>query len=695
MLSLRSRCNTCLFNVGCTIGWPPIFLRKNVAYVYVFFGYSQYGSIAALNFRKFKKTTNHIYSSNSHSVSIFQRDCYLQTTYTYSFKYFLSCSSISYYKLSTQAHIQNKRQNLHNNNTIFASSLSLRQYNLANIHFSFSFISCQQFAKHMSISVNKKIECNTKRPFPVVSDAFIDKTSDTYFKNVERFEKVTNIYNQAAQVSLGGGGEKSIERHVKRHGKMLITDRVKSLVDSMDDFLELSLIGGIGMEYGHIPRANILSGIGKVNGHHCLIVANDGAFKGGSIYPITLKKQLRAQEIANQNRLPFICLVDSAGAFLPLQDEIFNPGGRVFYNEAVMSAAKIPQIAIVCGSCTAGGAYIPTMADEAVIVHKTGTIFLGGPPLVQAALGEIVSAEDLGGATLHCGISGCTDYFAQTEAEAFQMGRDIVASLNLSSQESHEVEDYDEPAFDAKEISGIIPAAHQHQEINMHQIIARLVDGSRFHEFKVMFGTGLITGFAYIQGHLVGIIANQGEINEKEAVKGSHFVQLCCERDVPLVFLQNTTSGDHSLSLDKSEAISLSTSLKCQARMLAAVSCASVPKITVIVGNGFGPSHFIMGGRAVSPNFLFAWPNAQVALMEPKQLAAAVAQQSEKEFSKDELETLVEKIRRESSAIYGATRILNDGIILPQETRKVLSQCLSICKAYNCPRDQDYPVFRM
>ncbi|XP_059148388.1 methylcrotonoyl-CoA carboxylase beta chain, mitochondrial-like [Physella acuta] len=531
-------------------------------------------------------------------------------------------------------------------------------------------------------------------PFKVIKEkAHIDKTSEEFSKNINRFEKTVEIYQQAVSISLAGGGEKSIERHVKRHGKMVITDRLKSLFD--DEYLELSLIGGIGMEYGHIPRANALTAIGKVMGRYCLVLANDGAFKGGSIYPVTLKKQLRAQEIAEQNRLPCIYLVDSAGAFLPLQSEIFNLGGRAFYNEAVMSAAKIPQIAIVCGSCTAGGAYIPTMADEAVIVHKTGTIFLGGPPLVQAALGEIVSAEDLGGATLHCGTSGCTDYFAENEADALRLGRDIVASLNVTCNDALDSHKYDEPLFDVEELPGIIPAPHNHHKIDMYKIIARIVDGSRFHEFKSMFGTSMLTGFAHIKGHLVGIIASQGEIMEREASKGAHFVQLCCQRDIPLVFLQNTSESSLSQSNTKETAIVNSVSLKSQARMLATVSCASVPKITVIVGNGFGHEHYIMGGRAVSPNFLFAWPNARVATMEPTKLARAVAEESDEFKQKEEFEKLVEKHHRESSAIFGATRILNDGIILPQETRKVLSECLSICKAYRQPVSQDYPVLRM
>uniref|UniRef100_A0A2C9JRG8 methylcrotonoyl-CoA carboxylase n=1 Tax=Biomphalaria glabrata TaxID=6526 RepID=A0A2C9JRG8_BIOGL len=535
------------------------------------------------------------------------------------------------------------------------------------------------------------------KPFPFIGDKVgqIEKDSRSYLQNAKSFEKYVGIYKQAFEVSIASGGEKSIERHVKRHGKLLLPDRLKLLLDNTEDFLELSVIGGIGMEYGNIPRANILTGIGKVMGRYCLVVANDGAFKGGSIYPITLKKQLRAQEIAYQNKLPCIYLVDSAGAFLPLQAEIFNLGGSTFYNEAIMSAAKIPQIAIVCGSCTAGGAYVPTMADEAVIVDKTGAIFLGGPPLVQAALGEIVSAENLGGATVHCGTSGCTDYFACTEAEALQMGRDIVASLHVSCTEDLDLEHFDEPVFDPNEIPGLISSSGSHQDINMYQIIACLVDGSRFQEFKAMYGQGLLTGFAHIKGHLVGLLANQGEINEKEASKGAHFIQLCCQRAVPLVFLQNTLSDCPLITKNKNQDVSLGLVLKAQAKMLSAVSCVNVPKITVIIGNGYGSSHYIMGGKAVSPNFLFAWPNARAAIMEPYHLVQAIASETGAENSKETLDKLLEKVHRESSAIFGASRLSNDGIILPQETRKVLSQCLSICKAYRETRSQESPVFRM
>ncbi|BFZ16643.1 hypothetical protein BsWGS_19683 [Bradybaena similaris] len=548
-----------------------------------------------------------------------------------------------------------------------------------------------------SYSVHTAESRQRNKPFSVIGEEVrVNQTSEQFVRNKANWEKTVQRYKECVVISVSGGGEKAIERHVKRHGKMLISDRVNALVDNADDFLELSLIAGIGMDYGHVPRANILTGIGKVMGRYCLITAMDGAFKGGAIYPITLKKQLRAQEIALQNCLPCIYIVDSAGAFLPLQADIFNPGGQGFYNEAVMSAAKIPQIAIVCGSCTAGGAYIPTMADEAVIVDKAGTVFLGGPPLVQAALGEIVSAEELGGATLHCRTSGCTDYFAENEAEAFKIGRNIIACLKLPCNTDLDISDFEEPIYDIDDIPGSMPPFSLLHTLNIYQIIARIVDGSRFHEFKALYGRSLITGFAHISGHLVGIIANQGVIGEKEAVKASHFIQLCCERDVPLIFLQNTISDVLEASSGSETDAATRILLKSRAQMLAAVCCASVPKLTVIVGGGFGSSHYLMGGRAVKPSFLFAWPNAHVAIMEPVLLAQAVAQQETR--SKDgvieDLKKRSQKYHEESSTIFGATRMLNDGIILPQETRKVLSQCLAICKAYRPREQQDYPVFR-
>lgn len=394
-----------------------------------------------------------------------------------------------------------------------------------------------QTAASLLVVSNRVPSRDRLKPFPVVNIQS-ELNSDTFRENKHAFQLNSEKFKQILQLSNAGGGEKAIARHVKQHRKLLPMDRIRLLLDSEGDFLELSTIAGFQMAYGDVPKAGVVTGIGKIHGKWCMIIANDGSVKGGTVFPITLKKQLRAQEIAQQNRLPCVYAVDSGGAFLPLQSEIFNPGGQTFYNEAVMSSLGIPQVAIVCGMCTAGGAYVPTMADEAVIIHRIGTIYLGGPPLVQAATGEIVSAEELGGATMHCSVSGCTDYFAQTEEEGFQIGRDTVAGFNLPDPMGPQLEPCD-PLFDPEELDGLIPAKDQHN-MDILQVIARIVDGSRFSEFKTQYGSTLVTGLAHIHGYLVGIVGNKGEITEAAAAKGAHFVQMCSERNIPLVFLQNT-----------------------------------------------------------------------------------------------------------------------------------------------------------
>jgi len=585
-------------------------------------------------------------------------------------------------------------------NKFLAPANGEKFYSSKSDHYAKHILSLKQGVKqvkHYQTATEVNVPFTTKT-FPVIGKerAAADKDNHTSKKNYEVYQLSEDKFKEVEAIALAGGGEKSMARH-KKHGKMMITDRVRSLVDDFDDFLEISLTGGIGMPYGHVPRANSLIGIGKIHGKYCMLSANDGSFKGGALFPISVKKSLRTQEISFQNRIPSVMIVDSAGAFLPLQADLFNTGGAAFYNEAVAGAAGIPQLAIVCGSCTAGGAYIPTMADEAVIVHKIGSMYLGGPPLVQAALGEIISSEALGGATVHCRDSGCTDYFAQNEPEAFEMGRDIVSTLNVNCNTELDNPNFDDPLYDAGDIPYFIPPFEHQCEMDMYPIIARLVDGSRFHEFKILFGKNLITGFAYIKGHLVGIVANQqGDIGEYEAAKGSHFVQMCSERDIPLVFLQNVQEQLSEVK-NKDGAVIEGKRLKARANMLAAVSCASVPKITVIVGDGLGSSHFLMGGRAVNPNFLFAWPNARVAIMEPLKLAHTVALEKSTTGKPDPdlLKKLTEKCVRESSAIYGASHIQNDGIVLPSNTRKVLAQSLAICKAYRKPPSQGRPVLRM
>lgn len=535
-----------------------------------------------------------------------------------------------------------------------------------------------------------------KSKFPVLA---VDPASGTAnaSENAEEYSRQEELFKTALAVAHAGGGAKAIERHTKQHKKMVVEDRVKTLVDNDSSFLELSALAGYQMEYGTVPRAGALSGIGRVSGKLCMVMVNDGAVKGGSMYPITVKKQLRAQEIAHQNRLPCIYVVDSGGAFLPLQSDIFpdkNHGGRAFYNEAVMSADQIPQVAVVCGSCTAGGAYIPTMADEAVIVHKAGSVFLGGPPLVKAALGEVISTEELGGATLHCSVSGCTDYFAQDERSALEMCRDIVATLNVHHFEVKGRQIPVPPLYDAQELPVLIPSRGQHK-MDMYQIIARLVDGSAFHEFKKMFGPTLLTGFAHLDGYLVGIIGNQGEITSDAASKGAHFVTMCNERQIPLIFLQNTWPDTR-----KKDKAAEGDQLKCQARMMAAVSCSSVPKITVIVGNAIGPAYYLMGGKPMSPNFLFSWPNAERCAERPDMLAEAVkANLAATVADPAKRESLVakyeERFAAETSAVFASSRVWDDGVILPQDTREALSQCLAIVTAYTTPSPPAYPVIRM
>ncbi|KAF7202806.1 methylcrotonoyl-CoA carboxylase beta chain, mitochondrial isoform X2 [Nothobranchius furzeri] len=485
-------------------------------------------------------------------------------------------------------------------------------------------------------------------------------------------------YSELKEKVRKGGGDSGIARHTQRNRKLLVRDRLHLLLDD-EDFLELSPFAGLGLPYGDIPSAGCLTGIGRINGLWCLFIANDATVKGGTAYPITVKKQLRAQEIAIQNRLPCVYLVDSGGAFLPLQSEIFpdkNQGGRTFYNEAIMSAMKIPQVAVVCGSCTAGGAYIPTMAEEAVMVHRIGTIFLGGPPLVKAATGEEVTPEELGGARLHAEVSGCVDHFAWVEKEAFDYTRNIISTLNFQLPEEEEGVKKDageEPLFSSEELLGLAPQSYGHS-LDVKMIISRLTDGSRFQEFKARYGTTLVTGFAKISGHLVGIVANNGVLSRDAALKGSHFVQLCDQRDVPLLFLQNTAPAA-ALTLSAAQAEANGNRLKAQGSMMSAVACASVPKITVVIGGCHGADSYAMCGRAFDPNFLFLWPNARVSLTAPGHAASLLPPDEEQQE-----ENLNERLKEESSAFFSSGRMWDDGVVLPQDTRKVLGDSLDIIK---------------
>ncbi|XP_006037694.2 methylcrotonoyl-CoA carboxylase beta chain, mitochondrial-like [Alligator sinensis] len=467
----------------------------------------------------------------------------------------------------------------------------------------------------------------------------------------------------------------------------------------LDDepFLELSPFAGHNLPYGDIPAAGCLTGIGKICGLWCVFMAHDATVKGGTLFPIGVKKNLRAQEIAIQNRLLSVYLVDSGGAFLPLQADLFpdrSHGGRVFYNEAIMSAMKIPQVAVVCGSCTAGAAYCPTMTEETVIVDKIGTMFLGGPPLVKAATGEDITPEELGGAKLHTKVSGCLDHFASSEKEAYECVRNIISTLNFELP-PEETTEYDDPLYSADELLGLAPRSYSYT-LPIKLILSRLIDGSRFQEFKAEYGTTLVTGFAHVEGHLVGIVANDGELTHDASLKGSHFVQLCSQRSVPILFLQNTaphTADPTSLS----QAEDHTNKLKAQASMMAAVACAAVPKITLVVGGCYGNESYAMCGRSFDPNFLFLWPNARVALVDSGHFSTFPEAGDGCSRGESELKQLKEKLAEESSAFYSSARLWDDGIILPQHSRKVLSQCLNIVKQqkYQTAPLQQYPVIRM
>ncbi|XP_034035339.1 methylcrotonoyl-coenzyme A carboxylase 2 isoform X2 [Thalassophryne amazonica] len=486
-------------------------------------------------------------------------------------------------------------------------------------------------------------------------------------------------YMELREVVRKGGGDNAIARHTQRNKKLLVRERLHLLLDD-DDFLELSPLAGLGLPYGDIPAAGAITGIGRVSGLWCVFIANDATVKGGTSYPISVKKQLRAQEVAIQNSLPCIYLVDSGGAFLPLQSEIFpdkNHGGRMFYNEAIMSAMKIPQVSVVCGSCTAGGAYIPTMAEETVMVNRIGNIFLGGPPLVKAATGEEVTPEELGGARLHAEVSGCVDHFAWEEEAAYEYARNIISTLNYQLPVEEEVQEEEEPLYISEELLGLAPRSYN-DSLDVKMIVSRLTDGSRFQEFKARYGTTLITGFARIHGHLVGIVANNGKLTQEAALKGSHFVQLCDQRDIPLIFLQNT-APTAPLTLCKAQAEINSNHLKAQGSMMSAVACASVPKITVVIGGCHGADSYAMCGRGFDPNFLFLWPNARVSMVAPGHAGALFPPGTEDEQQQQE-EDLNRRLEEESSAFFSSGRLWDDGVILPQDSRKVLRDCLDIIK---------------
>jgi 3-methylcrotonyl-CoA carboxylase beta subunit len=500
--------------------------------------------------------------------------------------------------------------------------------------------------------------------------------------------------------AASGGGETARARHVAR-GKLLPRERIERLLDPGSPFLELSPLAAYGMYGDEAPCAGIITGIGRVSGQECVIVCNDATVKGGTYYPVTVKKHLRAQEVARDNRLPCIYLVDSGGANLPNQDEVFPDRehfGRIFYNQATMSAEGIAQIAVVMGSCTAGGAYVPAMSDEAVIVRNQGTIFLGGPPLVKAATGEEVSAEDLGGGDVHTRLSGVADHLAANDEHALAIARSIVATLNRDKRIGLACRAPRPPVYAAEELLGVIPTDAR-KSFDVREIIARVVDGSEFDEFKPRYGSTLVTGFAWIEGMPVGIVANNGILFSESAAKGAHFIELCAQRRVPLVFLQNITGFMVGRKYEN-EGIA-----RAGAKLVTAVACAQVPKFTVIIGGSFGAGNYGMCGRAYSPRFLWMWPNARISVMGGEQAASVLAtvrrdgiESRGGHWSADEEEAFRAPIReqyeRQGHPYYASARLWDDGIIDPVDTRRVLA--LGLSAALNAPIPPTrFGVFRM
>ncbi len=526
---------------------------------------------------------------------------------------------------------------------------------------------------------------------PALSSS-VDPAGDAAVRNAQAHASLVADLRERLAAARLGGPERSRARHVER-GKLLPRDRVDSLVDPASPFLELSPLAANGMYDDEAPGAGIITGVGRVSGRECVIVANDATVKGGTYFPVTVKKHLRAQEVALHNRLPCIYLVDSGGAYLPEQDSVFPDRehfGRIFYNQATMSGLGIPQIAAVLGSCTAGGAYVPAMSDEAVIVRNQGTIFLGGPPLVKAATGEVVTAEELGGGDLHSRISGVTDHLAGDDAHALQIVRSIVGTLGARPPRPWDVLPTEEPLADPAELYGVVPTDSR-TPYDVREVIARIVDGSRFHEFKSEYGTTLVTGFARLHGHPVGIVANNGILFSESAVKGAHFIELCDQRGVPLVFLQNISGF---MVGREYEAGGIA---KNGAKMVTAVASTRVPKFTVIIGGSFGAGNYSMCGRAYSPRFLFMWPNARISVMGGEQAAMVLAAVRAKDDPEPE-EAFVERIRgqyeHQGHPYYSTARLWDDGVIDPADTRTVLGLALSA--AANAPLgDPAFGVFRM
>ena len=532
-----------------------------------------------------------------------------------------------------------------------------------------------------------------------IADTIDRKSEDYRVNHAALAEKSADLRARVAKIAEGGG-EVARQRHAAR-GKLLPRERIATLIDRGTPFLELSQLAAYGMYGDEIPSAGIITGIGRVAGQECLIVANDATVKGGTYYPMTVKKHLRAQEIAVKNGLPCIYLVDSGGANLPNQDDVFpdrNHFGRIFYNQANMSAAGIPQIAVVMGSCTAGGAYMPAMADQSIMVRNQATIFLGGPPLVKAAIGEEVTAEELGGADVHTRTSGVSDLMAEDDAHALGLARRIVADLNRRKPQVLKMREPAPPVLDPEDLYGIV-SADPKKPFDVRQIIGRIVDNSELDEFKPLYGTTLVTGFAHIWGYPVGIVANNGILFSESALKGAHFIELCGQRGIPLLFLQNITGFMVGRKYESSGIA------KDGAKMVTAVSTVAVPKITVIIGSSFGAGNYGMCGRGYDPNFLYMWPNARVLVMGGEQAASVLAQVKRDQMAarglpwgREEEEALkapvLAQFEKQGHAYYSSARIWDDGVIDPRETRLVLA--LSLSASLNAPaRDTRFGVFRM
>ncbi len=528
----------------------------------------------------------------------------------------------------------------------------------------------------------------------------IDRYSPEFLRNTEHMQGLVADLGAHMTRAMESGPPASRERHLAR-GKLFVRERIRRLLDSHGAFLEFSLLAANGMYNDEVPCAGIITGIGHVHGKSVVIIANDATVKGGTYYPITVKKHLRAQEIAAQNRLPCVYLVDSGGAYLPLQDEVFPDRehfGRIFYNQARLSAEGIPQIAVVMGTCVAGGAYVPAMSDEAVIVKNQGTIFLAGPELVRAATGEVVKAEELGGGDVHCRISGVADHLADNDDHALSIARDILAHLNRPAPLLTPAESVVEPPDAASDIYGIIPRDPRYQ-YDVREVIARIIDGAEFHEFKALYGKTLVCGFACIAGYPVGMLASNGILFSESALKGAHFIELCTQRGMPLVFLQNITGFMVGRKYE-SEGIA-----KDGAKMVAAVACAEVPKFTVIIGGSFGAGNYAMCGRAYGPRLLWMWPNARISVMGGE-MAAAVLADIKREgsearggnWSKEEEEAFRAEIRSryesQGHPYYSTARLWDDGIIDPADTRRVLAQALAAA-AYAPGKPTRYGIFRM